>query len=366
MPADFSALFDMLLVVAGLALVVTGVVMFIRSKTSSQASSVEAFGIKLNVTHPSLILVLAGVGLMVAPRLLPELPGKADKPQAAVVAKTNQPQPAAPAVTPNPEPASQPARPAPPAPVASEVTAAPAVKPAATPPATKPSIPVAQKSPPAKPEKSRPDAAPTVPQRAVPVRALPKIASAPPTSVAATTPEKPAAAKPVEAVSAGPPTDKKTARQTLVYAALGLPTSRSFWSGETRASYTRRMYAGLQQAVREVLQFDGRGLELGQAEFDAWWNESSQHPRSRELCAASNAPLALLAARVETPTTISSVESAYWPELKLRLFVCANQRMYRQQKTLSPQNDDAWPFATEFNGELERYLRTYRSDLADQ
>ncbi len=39
-----------------------GRVMFIYSETSTQASSAEAFGIKLNVTHPSLILVLAGVG----------------------------------------------------------------------------------------------------------------------------------------------------------------------------------------------------------------------------------------------------------------------------------------------------------------
>ena len=68
MPADFSVLLDTLLVIAGLVLVATGLVMFIYSKTSTQASSVEAFGIKLNVTHPSLILVLAGVGLMLAPQ----------------------------------------------------------------------------------------------------------------------------------------------------------------------------------------------------------------------------------------------------------------------------------------------------------
>lgn len=162
-----------------------------------------------------------------------------------------------------------------------------------------------------------------------------------------------------------PPVAAKPARPTLSYAALGLPISRSFWSGETRASYTRRIHASLQQAGQEVLRMDTRGLELGQAEFDAWWNESGQHPRSRELCAAPHAPLALLAARVETPTTISSVESAYWPELKLRLFICADQRIYRQQKTLSPQNEDAWPFSTELNSEIERFLRTYRGDLTE-
>lgn len=191
------------------------------------------------------------------------------------------------------------------------------------------------------------------------------MASRQPAPVAAPTPEKPAAAKPEETTATSPPAAKKTASPTLAYAALGLPISRSFWSGETRASYTGRMHASLQQAGREVLRMDVRGLELGQAEFDAWWNESAQHPRSRELCAAPQTPLALLSARVETPTTISSVESAYWPELKLRLFVCTNQRLYRQQKTLSPQNDDAWPFSVELTSEIERFLRTYRSDLPD-
>jgi hypothetical protein len=164
---------------------------------------------------------------------------------------------------------------------------------------------------------------------------------------------------------ATPPVTTKPARPTLAFAALGLPVQRTFWSGETRTSYTRRMYTTLQQAGRDVLRMDPRGLELGQAEFNTWWNESEQHPRSRELCAAPDAPRALVSARVETPTTFSSVESAYWPELKLRLFVCATQRLYRQQKTLSPQHGDAWPFATELNSEIERFLRTYRADMQE-
>lgn len=44
MPAHYSDLFDSLLVMAGRVLVIIGVVMFIRSKSSGDASSVEAFG----------------------------------------------------------------------------------------------------------------------------------------------------------------------------------------------------------------------------------------------------------------------------------------------------------------------------------
>ena len=161
---------------------------------------------------------------------------------------------------------------------------------------------------------------------------------------------------------AAPP---KPARPVVALAALGLPTQRDFWSGETRVGYTNRLTTSLQKAGRDVLRMDARELNLGQAAFDTWWNESRQFPRSRDYCAASSAPRALLAARAETPYTSSSVESAYWPELKLRLFVCASQRVYRQQKTLAPNNNDAWPFATEFNSEVERFMRTYRGDLTE-
>jgi len=346
-----SDLFDTVLMTAGVVLVVTGLVMFIRSKTSTQASSVEAFGIKLNVTHPSLILVLAGVGLMLAPRLLPEPPGKADTQGPAVVADAPEPQPATPVPQMRPEPASSPPRATIPTPATSEATAVPAtpaVKSAVAPAPAPPSLTAVQPVHPVKPQL----AAPSMPKK-------------PASKIAAAHPAAPVAGTTPVVTAPSPPSAAKAARPTLAYAALGLPINRSFWSGETRASYTRRMQATLQQAGREVMHMDARELELGQSEFNDWWNESGQHPRSRELCAALPAPIALLSARVETPMVISSVESAYWPELKLRLFVCATQRIYRQQKTLSPQNDDAWPFSIELNGEVERFLRTYRSDLLD-
>jgi len=356
MPADFSALLDSLLVIAGLVLVVIGLVMFIYSKTSTQASSVEAFGIKLNVTHPSLILVLAGVGLMLAPRLLPGLPGKADdKPVPAVVAEappvsaspgtTAVPIQPPPPVSPSPAaaPAVPQATPIPPAPAA---TVSPAHAPAQS-AATASSAP-ARPAPAAKPRAAAPETAATTP--------APRVAIARPAAAPAAT---------VQPEAAAPPAAARPARPMLAFAALGLPISRSFWGGETRASYTQRMNLALQQAGREVLRMDARGLELGQTDFNTWWNESGQHPRSRELCDSAPAPHALLSARVESPTTSSSAESAYWPELKMRLYVCANQRLYRQQKTLSPQNDDAWPFATELNSEIERFLRTYRGDLTE-
>jgi uncharacterized protein YjeT (DUF2065 family) len=353
MPADISAVLDTLLVIAGLVLIVTGLVMFIRSKTAASASSVEAFGIKLNVTHPSLILVLAGVGLMLAPRLLPESAGK---PEPAVVATADKPEAAEPATTPSPAPAATISpTPAPTIPATAEQQSHPPAKSAFAPSAAQPSsaAPARPTLAPKTPASATATPKPTA-ERIASTSAVVKPSAATSTLVAA----------PPE-VTASPSAAAKQVRPTLAYAALGLPIGRSFWSGETRDSYTSRMRNTLQQAGREVLHMDARGLDLGPGEFDAWWNESNQRPRSRELCAAPHAPHALLSARVETPTTISSVESAYWPELTLRLFVCASQRMYRQQKTLAPQNEDAWPFSVELNNEIERFLRTYRSDLLD-
>ena len=349
-------LFDTVLVVAGVVLVITGLVMFIRSKTSTQASSVEAFGIKLNVTHPSLILVLAGVGLMLAPRLLPEPPDKTGKPE-AVVAEAAKPQASTVPASPAPVVTIQPAS-TPPPQAAIVSPASPAAKPAEALPAVAPPAATTRPTRIAKP----PTSAISKRQEAKPASSHPAVRTAATTPIAAAPSTAPAA---LEATVSPPATATRPARPTLVYAAMGLPTRRTFWSGETRASYTRQMQASLQQAGREVLRMNTRELELSQGEFDSWLNESGQHPRSRELCAASPAPRALLAARVETPVVYSSIESAFWPELRLRLFVCASQRIYRQQKTLSPQNGDTWPFATEFNSEIERFLRTYRDDLAD-
>jgi len=373
MPIDFSALIDTVLVLAGLALVATGLVMFIYSKTSTQASSVEAFGIKLNVTHPSLILVLAGVGLMLAPRLLPGLPGMPDPPAAvaevsreSLDARTGTRPDTPPAANaPDPAPAAA-TRPEPPAPTDTPSTA-PALSPrpyaamqAPVPPATVPSrvptapshVATAQTAPTAKPRAPATTPKPEASKPETSKSAVPQLALARPAAA-------PAPAAPAESLPAKP------ARPALAYAALGLPVNRDFWSGETRSSYTQRLHTSLQQTGRDVLKMEPRALVLNEQAFDAWWNESGQHPRSRELCAGSNAPRALLSARVETPFSQSSAESAYWPELSLRLFDCNTQRVYRQKRSLSPQNGDAWPFSVELNTELERFMRTYRADLAD-
>jgi membrane-associated protease RseP (regulator of RpoE activity) len=193
----------------------------------------------------------------------------------------------------------------------------------------------------------------------------------PPTKLTAVQPTalpKPAPKSTLKPETVIPPVKVTVApqRSTIVLAARGLPISRSFWSGESSATYSRKMEGLLQRASRDILHVAPKAIDLPQAEFNAWWNESRDHARSNARCAEGDAPKALLSAKMETPPAFSSIESAYWPELQLRLWVCSKQMGYRQVKVLSPNRDDEWPFSVELGAETERFLREHRADISDQ
>lgn len=64
--------FDYIIVGLGIALIAIGLLLFISGKRDSQnPNNVEGFGIKLNVSNPSIILIVFGIGLVLFPRLMP-------------------------------------------------------------------------------------------------------------------------------------------------------------------------------------------------------------------------------------------------------------------------------------------------------
>ncbi|ALS97301.1 hypothetical protein [Lacimicrobium alkaliphilum] len=63
--------FDLILIVTGALLILVGLGLFIFGKKDGNKNYLEGFGIKLDVSNPSIILIVAGVGLLLAPRLLP-------------------------------------------------------------------------------------------------------------------------------------------------------------------------------------------------------------------------------------------------------------------------------------------------------
>lgn len=63
---------DIIFVLFGALLIIAGLYLFISNKKDASSNHVEGFGIKLNVSNPSIILILSGVGLLVLPRFMPE------------------------------------------------------------------------------------------------------------------------------------------------------------------------------------------------------------------------------------------------------------------------------------------------------
>jgi hypothetical protein len=64
--------FDYVIASFGAVLIVIGLYLFVAGKIDSTSSSnVEGFGIKLNISNPSILLIVIGVLLLLVPRLLP-------------------------------------------------------------------------------------------------------------------------------------------------------------------------------------------------------------------------------------------------------------------------------------------------------
>ena len=53
----------------------------------------------------------------------------------------------------------------------------------------------------------------------------------------------------------------------------------------------------LQKTSRDILHVAPKSIDISQAEFNAWWNESGDHARSNARCAEADAPKALLTAK---------------------------------------------------------------------
>ena len=66
---------DYVIMGIGCLLIIIGLMLFINGKRDTENSNqVEGFGIKLNVSNPSIMLIVFGIGLLLVPRLLPNQP----------------------------------------------------------------------------------------------------------------------------------------------------------------------------------------------------------------------------------------------------------------------------------------------------
>jgi len=66
--------FDYVIIALGIGLIAVGLFLFVSGKRdSANNNQVEGFGIKLNVSNPSIILIVFGIGMVLFPRLSPNI-----------------------------------------------------------------------------------------------------------------------------------------------------------------------------------------------------------------------------------------------------------------------------------------------------
>jgi len=84
--------FDYVIVIIGVLLIIIGLFLFVSGKRDTEsANNVEGFGIKLNVSNPSIILIVFGIGLVLFPRLMPQNPTVITDPTGPIQQPTDMP-----------------------------------------------------------------------------------------------------------------------------------------------------------------------------------------------------------------------------------------------------------------------------------
>lgn len=338
--------FDLVLMSVGALLTLVGVYLFASGKMRDKASRVEAFGIKLDVTNPSLILILAGVGLMLVPRFVPEpvipefpKPTASETAQAPALSPAPAPQP--PSAAPSSPPSVPAATPSP-----SSAATSGAGSTAASPPsvATRP-VPSASSAPAASPGQAKPVA------QAKPVTQVRPTSTSPATARLAAQ-----AVETAPAAGAHPATPPVAGPRYLV-AALGTPNRwKRFWDDEQEAGYSLK----LAQVARERLRRHVRDARVDTLSDASAVTTLMQNEVTRQRrCEAGGFTALLVFTVAQSQVVISSVESAYWPELAVQLHPCHGDAARRETHQLAPRGTDRFPFEADMTEHLDRMLRDH-------
>ena len=285
---------------------------------------------KISASRPGLwlagaaILILGGIGL------------------GALLNAPDDPDPARPRATADAAPATALANaPAAPAPVvktpqaAREVPKVKAPKPDPAPP-VKPAVAARTDEPPATGNKLGAKAA----------------AGEPPATVAISPAPADKPRPPAQEPTAAPPAAKLP--RVAVYT-LGVPTRRAFWNREEGPGYSARMAALLRETLSEQSR---RNLRLATGPHgEAVEALFAGKPEAlREACDSTGAGV-LFAAMAREGFSISTAESAFWPELRLVAIACDGGERHERGANLSPRRDEAFPFAEDMARAMTGFVR---------
>lgn len=216
----------------------------------------------------------------------------------------------------------------------------------ATPAATTPAAPI--------PETPKPPAPSPVPVKPVVVerQAVARVA------VARPTPPPAVVTPPQRAVA--PIAEPAVARKIAIIA-VGEPTFRNFWEGERRASLSAKIAGTYRDALREAASGPVELSISADSERDLLKLDKALRETPR-LCDSLRSE-AVFVARLEETLAISTVDSAYWPELRLTAIACNSGRQTRARASLSPMGEDRYPFERNMAQTMQNFARENRQLL---
>ncbi len=377
---------DTLLFWAGLGLLIVGLFIFVTGKTASkdeksQSNRFEAFGIKIDVNNPSLILIILGVVMMLAPRILPQQTAELAAPGTTA---SSIPPPSSTQISPKQE--SFPAKPE----ITQQKSVIPPVQPIQkNPPTPKPepaaahtastTQPIATPAPQATTQQiSRPPA--KVIEKQVskpPVKIIEKQVSKPPIKIIEKQVLKPAVKKPAPVLTQPqPPEPLAKTVKTLVLApstisqpiqAPAKPSltvlvqadaDRRVGIDKSAIDYGRQVSAELINIAEDIF---GNEAEIKQQEVKTLRQRlKNTNQPYLTLCRQVGAERLLLA-DLEIPFALSDIDSAYWPDLRLNLVDCDTGRKKKKIKNhLNPTVRDRFPFQQAIREVATDFLDDYR------
>ncbi len=330
-----------LLTGTGTLLVVTGVVLVLigRRREASEAGQnrFDAFGIKIDVSNPSILLVMFGVVLLLAPRVLP-VSGAPERSAEAVV---HGDRPDGGDTVAPPPPVVIGAQKAPtPAPPAVGEAAVPAPVPKAAPRSevTVPGRAVVM-------QQARPVPSETVTRKSVAPKR--RASAAPPSK---TLPSRPEVARQVGETPAPAPAAPINPPPVLGIMVVADADSSAGIQVDAD-TYRRQVRDALLGQVRERL---GARAEVRAMRADDLREQVSGEDGVQGLCAASGADR-LLVADLQIPFTLgNAVPSAFWPDLRLTAVDCERRRhRLTVSPHLTPHRLDAFPFQRDLQDRVD-------------
>jgi hypothetical protein len=164
--------------------------------------------------------------------------------------------------------------------------------------------------------------------------------------------------KPLPQVALVQPVPQAPPPKVVAVIAGGEPSWRNFWEKESAEAYSAKMAAlfsdTLQDAVRVKITVNAKTGGTAAASI----LDGSTHDLV-QACSSTSASVVFVA-HAQDSFAISSVESAYWPELRLAAIVCGKDEKYQQRYNLSPRRGEGFPFAKDMAEAMVRFTRDHR------